>query len=132
LQRLARPLPAFSRADAGERQRKLNVGKHRLMRNQVIGLKNKSDGVIAVSVPVRVREALCRFVVDDQVPGAVMIQAADDIQKRRLSAAGMAEDSDELALSEFKIDALERMDKRIAGLVILFDLAEFEHGDFLP
>ena len=57
------------------------------MRNEVIRLENKADGVISVSIPVAVGKSLGGFVVYDQIAGAVLIETANDVQQCSLAAA---------------------------------------------
>ena len=56
------------RGYAREGQGQLHVGEHGLVRDQVIGLKNEADGVVAVGIPVAVRKILCGLAVDHQIP----------------------------------------------------------------
>ena len=93
---------------------------------------NPPEGVVAVSVPVGVRKALGGFVVDNQIPVRVLVKPADDIQERGFAATGMTKDGDEFILPEFEVHALEGVNKRIADLIVFFDLAEFEHLSVLP
>ena len=98
------------------------------MRDEVVALKDKADGVVAVCVPVAVVVLLCGAAVDDKVAGGVAVQTADDVQQRGLAAAGLAQNRDELALTKGDVDALERLDLRRAGLVDLGDVFQFQHG----
>ena len=101
IRRIARrALAALALAHTRERERQLHVAQYRLVRNEVIALEDKADGVVAVAVPVRIRKVLRRFAIDDKVAARVLIQPADNVQKRRLAAARMAEDGDKLALAE--------------------------------
>ena len=74
------------------RQRQLHIAEYGLMRNQVVTLEYKADGVIAVSIPIPVLKILCGAAVDDQVAFGVLIQTADDIEHRGFPTAGRAED----------------------------------------
>ena len=114
--------------DAGERERELDVCQHALVRDEVIALKDKADGVVAVGVPVTVVIFLRGAAVDDEVAGGVAVEPADDVQQRGLTAAGLAEDCNKLILAEGDVDALERLDLRRAGLVYLGDVFQFQHG----
>ena len=128
LQRLDGASAPFGRSDAREGQRKLDVGQDVLMRDQVVGLENEADGVVAVGVPVRVCKAPGGLVVDDQVARAVVVEPADDVQQRRLAAAGVAEDRHKFVLAELQIHALERVHGRLSDDIVLFDPAQFQHG----
>ena len=114
--------------DTRERQRELDVCQHALVRDEVVALKDKADGVVAVCVPVAVVVLLRGAAVDDKVAGGVAVQTADDVQQRGLAAAGLAQNRDELALTKGNVDALERLDLRRAGLIDLGDVFQFQHG----
>ena len=114
--------------DAGERERELDVCQHALVRDEVVALKDKADGVVAVGVPVAVVVFLRGAAIDDEVAGGVAVESADDVQQRGLAAAGLSEDRHELILAEGDVDALERLDLRRAGLVYLGDMFQFQHG----
>ena len=127
LKRPDRALAALALAHARERERQLHVAQHRLVRDQIIALEDEADGVVAVAVPVGVGKVLRRFAIDDKVAARVLIQPADNVQKRRLAAARMAEDGDKLALAEVEAHAPQRMDGSIARLIILDDLLQLQH-----
>ena len=121
LQGFRRPAPAFLPADAGQGQRQLHVGQHRLVRDQVIALEHKAHGVVPVGVPFPFRELLRGLPPDDQVPGGIPVQAADDVQQRGLAAAGGPQDRGELAPAEGQVDPPERRHGHAAGNIILCD-----------
>ena len=43
----------------GNRQCKLNIGQHCLVRYQIIALKHKTDGMISIRIPISVTVFLC-------------------------------------------------------------------------
>ena len=129
LQSLGRAAAALLRSNAGERERKLNVCEHRLVRNEVIRLEHEAYRVVAVAVPVGIGIIFCGAPVYDQVAGAVLVKPADNVQKRGLAAAGMTQYCDEFVLAELKVHALQRMDNGIAHGVIFFDVYKFQHSD---
>ena len=47
-----RTLAAFASRDTGEGQRQLNVGQDGLVRDQVVGLENEANAVVAVGIPI--------------------------------------------------------------------------------
>ena len=71
--------PTFRRADTGESQGKLHIGQNGLVRDQVIGLKNKAHRMISIGIPIAVAKVLGRLSVDHKVAGAVLIESADDV-----------------------------------------------------
>ena len=92
--------------DAGKGQSQFHVAEYGLVRNQIVGLKDKADGVIAIVVPIAILIFLGGNAVDQKITAGVVIQAADDVQKRRFTATGMTEDGNEFALAERNADAL--------------------------
>ena len=125
LKRLLRPLFPIRLGNAGERQRQFYVLQDGLVGNQVVTLKDKADGMVAVSVPVPIPEVPGRASVDDEVAPGVLIQSADDVQHGGLSAAGRPQNGDQFALAELQVDALEGVHGVFAGRVILLDAFEF-------
>lgn len=81
--------------------------------------------MVAVGVPVAVLEILGRLALDYQVAGGVLIEAADDIQQRRLAAAGVAKDRDEFALAELDAHTFKCDDLAVACRVLLDDILSF-------
>ena len=100
LKRPDRALAALALAHTRERERQLHVAQYRLVRNEVIALEDKADGVVAVAVPVGVGKVLRRLAVDDEIAARIVVETADDVEHRCLAAARMAEDGDKLALAE--------------------------------
>ena len=75
--------------------------------------------MVPVGIPVAVGVLLCRAAVYYKIAACVLIEAAYDIQQRRLAAAGVTEHGDEFGFSELKVDALERVHRLIADRVVL-------------
>ena len=118
-QRFHSPGTPLLPADAGKGQGQFHIGQHRLVRNQIIALENKTDGMVPVGIPVPLRKLLRGLSADDQVPGGITVQAADNIQQRGFSAAGRAQDRGKLTLAENQVNAPERFNLRVPGGVIL-------------
>ena len=127
-QRLLRTAVALGGGRAREHERHLHVGDHRLVRDEVVALKDEAHAVVAVGVPVAVEVAFGRAAVDDEIALGVLVEPADDVEERGLAAAGLTEDAHELAAAEGDRDALERVDDGVAGGIVLGDAFEFEHG----
>ncbi len=87
-------------AYARERKSQLDVGEHALVRNEVVALEYKSYSVVAVGIPVVVLIILRGLALDYKVARRVFVESAYDVQKRRLSAAGCAENRDKLVAPE--------------------------------
>ncbi len=84
-QRFLRPFGPFCLADAGNRQRQFDICQNGLMGNQIIALKNKTDRVIPVGIPVSVLIPFCGNSVNNQIAVIIAVQAADDVQQGRFS-----------------------------------------------
>ena len=80
-----RPLAAFASRDTRESQCQLNVGQDCLVRDQVVGLENEANAVVAVGVPIARLVVLRRDSVDDQVTTLEAVQAANDVEHRRFT-----------------------------------------------
>ena len=124
-QGLLRAGAALGLGCAREQKRHLDVGDHALVRDEVVALEDEAHAVVAIGVPVLVAVAFGGAPVDDEVARGVLVQAADDVEQRRLAAARLPQHAHELAVAERDVDALERVDDGIAGRVVLGDAFEF-------
>ena len=61
------------------RKGKLYIGKDRLMRDQIITLKDKSDRMIPVRIPVPVFVLLCRNPVNNQITTVIAVKSSHNI-----------------------------------------------------
>jgi len=96
-----------------------DVLARRQARDQVVELEHEPDVVAAVHrqlVGIGVGQILAA--IGDLARGAD-VEAAEDVEQRRLAAAGRAEQHDELTLGQRDIDAAERRDLDFAHLVAL-------------
>lgn len=65
--------------------RQLHIALNGLLRYQIVTLKNKPYPLVAISVPVAVAVFARVDSVYAHLPGGVMIQPADNVQKRGLA-----------------------------------------------
>ena len=119
LQRLFSSLSTLCLGNARQRQRKLDVGKHRLVGDKIVALENKAYGMVSVAIPIGVLEILCGFAVDYKVTAGISVKTADDIEHGGLSATRCAEDRHELVFAEFQVNSAERVYDGIALAVLL-------------
>ena len=70
------------------------------MGDQVIALKDKSNGVIAVGVPVTVRVLRRGDVTDIQLAAGIPVQTAYDVEKGSFTAPGGTENGYKLVFPE--------------------------------
>ena len=80
-------LASLGARDARQGQGQLDVRQHGLVGNQVVGLEDEADAVVAVGVPVAGLVVLCRNAVDDEVAALEAVEATDDVEHRRLAGA---------------------------------------------
>ena len=124
-----RPLAAFASRDTGEGQCQLDVGQDGLVRDQVVGLENEANAVVAVGVPIARFVVLRRDSVDDQVAALEAIQAANDVEHCRFTRTRLAQNCDEFAISEGNRNVIERNLAQVCGFVDLDDISQLKHWD---
>ena len=84
------------------------------MRDQVVALKNKTNRMVAVSIPFTVGKRIGRLAVYFELTGCVSVKSAYDVQQRRLSTARGTENGHELAVAEGERHALQRLNGRVS------------------
>ena len=117
-------LATLGARDARQGQGQLDVGQDTLVRDQVVGLEDEADAVVAVGVPVAGLVVLRGDAVDDEVAALEAVEASDDVEHRRLAGARLAQNGDELVVAERDGDLVERHLHQVGGLVGLDDLLE--------
>ena len=118
-------LAALGTRDARQGQGQFDVSQDALVGDQVVGLEDEADAVVAVGVPVPGLVVLRGDAIDDEVATLEAVEAADDVEHRRLARAGLAEHGDELVVTERHRDLVERHLHQVGGLVGLDNLLEF-------
>ena len=121
------PFAAFASRDTGEGQCQLDVGQDGLVRDQVVGLENEANAVVAVGVPIARLVVLRRDSVDDQVAALEAIQAANDVKHCRFTRTRLAQNCDKFAISEGNRDIVERDLTQIRSFVDLDDISQLKH-----
>ena len=89
------------------------------MHNQIVTLKDKTNGVVPIRIPVPVFIFFCGNPVDNQVSAVVTVQSPDYIQQRGFSGAAGTQDRHELAVPKFQADMIQRLLHQIPGPVFL-------------
>ena len=77
-------LTSFGAGDARQCQGQLDIGQDALVRDQVVGLEDEADAVVSVRVPVARLVILRGDAVDHEVAALEAVEAADDVEHRRL------------------------------------------------
>ena len=122
LQRSLGPAAALRLGHAGDGERQLHIGQHRLMRDQVIALEHKADGVVAVGIPVPVGVLPGGDTVDDEVAAVVPVKSADDVQQRCLARAAGSKNGHKLIIPQIQADGVQRGLHQFPCFVLFMDL----------
>ena len=129
-QSLDRSLFPFFLPDPGNSQRKLHIGKHRLMRNQIITLKYKTNGMIPIGIPVSVFIFFRGNPVDDQITTIVTVQSTDDVKKRRLSRTTRSQDRNKFIVPEIQAYIIQCLLYQRTCTVFFADMLDLKHKNF--
>ena len=119
---------ALGTGDAGDGQSQLHVGQHGLVRDQIVALEHKADGVVAVGIPIAIGVFPRGNTVDDQVAAVVAVQTADDVQQGGLAGTAGAEDGDKFAVAQVQTDIVQRVLYKVAGFILFADVFDLQHS----
>jgi len=108
LQRLFCLFCSFLPVHTGYCQRQLHIGQHRLVRDKVVALENKANGMVSVRVPVPVGIGAGGHAVDYQITGIIAVKAANHIQKRGFAAARRAQNGHKLTIAQIEAYGIQR------------------------
>ena len=128
LKRADRPLFPLCPGDARDGQRQFHIGQNRLVRYQIVALKYKSNGVIAVGIPIPIRILFCGNSIDDQIAAVIAVQPADHVQKRSLTGTAGAKDRNKFIFPQIQAHTVQRGLNQIACHIFfshIFDLKHF-------
>ena len=78
------------------------------MSDQVVILKHKTDGMIAIGIPVLVLIHLCGNPVYHQITAVIAVQTADDIQQGGLAGSAGSQDRYKLIVPQAEADTVQR------------------------
>ena len=107
-------------------ERELDVLQRGGAREQVEGLEDEADLLVADRRQLVVVHRLDRDAVEEVAAGGRAVEAADDVHQRRLAGAGRAHDRDVLAGLDDEVDAAQGVDLLRAELV---DAGQLAHLD---
>ncbi len=122
-----RTLAPLMRCNTGNRQRHVNIGQNRLMRDQIVTLKNKPDGMVSVGIPVTVLVLSGRHPVDNKVSAVVTVKSADNVQHRRFARPAGAEHRDKFTVAKCQGDVVQRVLCKVSGFVLFDDVPYLKH-----
>ena len=120
-------LSALFSGNAADGQRQLDVLQDRLVGDQVIGLKDETDRVIAVGVPIAVLVFLGRNAVDDQIAGVIAVQPSYDVEEGGLAGSAGSQDRHELVVPEVQGDVVKGDLFVSAGIVFFLYILKLKH-----
>ena len=78
------------------------------MGNEVICLKDETDAIVSVGVPVAIAILLGGNAIDEQVARIVMVEPTDDIEHGRFARARRSQNGDKFIIAESKRHMVER------------------------
>lgn len=95
-----------------------------LVVDQVEGLENIADHVVAGRGGLRLAEILDQAAGQIVAAAVIVVEDAEDVEQRRFARSGCAHDGDQFALFHREVDTLEHMQGRpvVVGLVDVFQL----------
>src|SRR3954469_2763320 len=126
LQGPARPLLPLGAREAGVDQRQLDVVQGVGAGEQVEGLEDEADLLVADPGQLGVVELLDGGAVEDVAPGRGGVETADEVHQRRLAAARGAHDGHVLPPLDRQIDAVQGVDLLGPHVVDLVDVAQLD------
>ena len=109
---------------AAVEQRQLDVLLRRGARQQVEALEHEAEVAPAQPRALVARQRLDVRAVEQVLPGARRVQAAEDVHRGRLARAAGPHDGDELAGGDVEVDALQRQQLGLAAAVDLGHAAQ--------
>ena len=108
-QHLQSTLVFFCLGYAAERHTQFHVCHDGQMRNQIIALKDKSDGIVPICVPIPVGKIRGFLPLYDELSGIIAIQSPDDIQTSGFPRTACSQNSYKLLLPECNADIIQRL-----------------------
>ena len=121
----AAPLDA---PDAAEEERQLDVPRRGQARHQMEELEDEADLLAADAGELLVGERADLVAVETVGAGAGSIEAADDVEQRRLARPRRSHDRDVLAIGDGLVDAGQRVDRLVADDEGAPNAGELDHG----
>ncbi len=123
-----RPAPPFRGGDARVEQRKLDVAAGGLVPEQVEALEDESDQAVAHLGELGVGEPGDVPALEVVRADARTVEAAEDVEQRRLPRPGRPGHGEELAGLDAQVEGAERMDREAALPVRAGDAVESDEG----
>ena len=122
LQNIPGTAAALLAGNPGQRQGQLHISQHGLMGNQVIALEYKTHRVVPIGIPVPVAVIPGGTPADHQIPCGILIEPANNVQQRGLSAAAGAQNGDKFIFPERYRNSFQRGYPIAAHLVLFYNV----------
>ena len=104
-----------------------HVLARRQARDQVVELEHEADVLAAIAGQLALVGADQVVVAEDDLAGGRRVEPAEDVEQRRLAAAGRAEQHDKFAFANVEIDRAQRMHLDFARPINLRQPARDKH-----
>ena len=127
-QRVHGLLAAVGAAEARVEQGQLDVLQNRGARQEVEGLEDETDLLIAHARQCAIRHLRDVFAVEPVLAARWRVQAAEDVHQRGLARSRRAHDGHELAALDGHVDAAQGLHRVLPRVVGLGDRLELDEG----
>src|SRR6266852_2437218 len=127
VQRLRRAAGALARLDAGEKHRQLHVALRRQARHKLVRLEDETEAFLPQQRQLVVREAGHLAAVDAVRARGRPVEAADDVQERRLARARGPHDREVVPVGDRQVDVAQGVHGAPADLIVAADAQKLDH-----
>jgi hypothetical protein len=117
---------ALLRVELGQQQRQLDILRGRQHRHQVVELEDEADIGRAPARQLTLAQALDVLAGELDLAGAGRVDAAEQVQQRRLARAGRTHDGDEVAMRDRHAEMIEYGDRLAPLGEALGNVGEFD------
>ena len=94
---------------------------------QVITLKNETDGMIAVGIPITVSVFLCGNAVDYQITAVIPVQTTDHIQQCGLAGTTGAQNCHKFIVTQIQAHTCQRRLHQFTGNICFSNILNLKH-----
>ena len=121
-----RPLTTLTTLHPAVRQRQFDIGQGRRARDEVEGLEDEADAVIAHDRQLVVVQITHVEAVEEIATAGGDIEGADDVHESRLARTGCTHDGDVFAVLDRQIHTVEGPNLGITASVDLADVLQLD------
>src|SRR5919108_3519790 len=120
--------PALGLRKSGQEKREFDIFERRQDGNEVEGLKDESDGVIAPCGQLRLAHARNILAVHNNVAACRPVDARDQIQQCRFARTRWSHQTQETARLQTETRVIQRDNLRRLALENFFDVSDFDRS----